>query len=228
MRFLLSLNLYKINMIKQLLIVITAAILASCSKKEDDFIGVHNFSIMTDYIVKDTTTIVDTWMGRGYKEIIAHKASSLKVDIFKCGEELKGAYTVTRYQEIKNLTVVNRIHEGKSDIHNLHLVNDTLIGEIHHGKKIMDLKLSKIDSNVHLTLKTTKNVIEAEECNKLASIVNNYITYLSLFGNSKDLELITQSNSCAVEKSITKCLETGYKKDKTEYLRKLLSSDPRK
>lgn len=226
MRFLLSLILYKINMIKQLIIVITIALLASCSKKEDDFIGVHNFSIMTDYIVKDTTTIVDTWMGRGYKEIIVHKASPLKVDIFKSGEELKGTYTVTRYQEIKNLTVVNRIHEGKSDIHNLHLVNDTLVGEIHHGKKIIELKLSKTSTLLNLTIKASKK--ETEECNKNASIVNNHITYSALSGTSNESELINQSNSCAIEKSITKCLESGYKSEKEEYLRQLLSVEPKK
>lgn len=215
-------------MIKQLLIVITAAILASCSKKENDFIGVHNFSIMTDYIVKDTTTIVDTWMGRGYKEIITHKVSSLKVDIFKSGEELKGTYTVTRYQKIKNLTVENRIHEGKSDIHNLHLVNDTLVGEIHPGKRIIALKLSKNGSNVYLTIRVSKKEIETEECNKSASIVNNHITYSSLSGTSNESELINQSNSCAIEKSITKCLESGYKSEKAEYLQQLLSLDPKK
>ncbi len=68
-------------------------------------------------------------------EISVNKATPLKIDIFKNGEELKGTYTVTRYQEIKNLTRVNRLHEGKSDIHNLHIVSDTLIGEIHHRKK---------------------------------------------------------------------------------------------
>lgn len=215
-------------MIKQLLIVITAAILASCSEKEADFIGVHNFRIMTDYIVADTTTIVDTWTGRGYKEIITHKASPLKIDIFKSGEELKGTYTVTRYQEIKNLTVVNSIHEGKSDIHNLHLVTDTLVGEIHHGKKIIELKLSKNGSNIYLTIRASKKEIEIEECNKLATIVNNHITYSSLSDTSSGSELISQSNSCAVEKSITKCLESDYKKEKTEYLRKLLSTEPEK
>ena len=215
-------------MIKQLLIVITTGLLASCSDIEGDFIGVHNFSIMTDYIVADTTIIVDTWMGRGYKEIITHKASPLKIDIFKSGEELKGTYIVTRYQEIKNLTVVNRIHEGKSDIHNLHLVNDTLVGEIHHGKKITDLKLSKNEGNVYLTIKAGKKEVEAEECNRNVTIINNLITYSSLSGTSSESELISQSNSCAVEKSITKCLESGYKKEKTEYLRKLISKEPSK
>lgn len=215
-------------MIKQLLILLTITLLASCSDKQDSFIGVHKFSILTEYHIQDTTTIVDTWNGRGYKEISVNKVTPLKIDIFQNGEELKGTYTVTRYQEIKNLTRVNRIHEGKSDIHNLHIVNDTLIGEIHHGKKIIELKLSKNGSNVHLTIRASKKEIETEECNKLATIANNYITYKSLIGASDESEQEKQSNDCAIEKSITICLESSYKADKSDYLRKLLTIDPRK
>lgn len=215
-------------MIKQLFILLTISLLASCSNKQDSFIGLHHFSIMTEYHVQDTATIVDTWNGRGYKEITVSKVTPLKIDLFQNGEELKGTYTVTRYQEIKNMTRVNRIYEGKSDIHDLHLVNDTLLGEIHHGKKIIELKLSKNSSNVYLTLRASKKGIETEECNKLATIANNYVTYKSLTGTSDESEQEKQSNYCAVEKSITFCLESSYKAYKSDYLRKLLTIDPRK
>jgi hypothetical protein len=215
-------------MIKQLLILLTIAILASCSSKQDRFRGAHKFSIMTEYYIQDTTTIVDTWNGRGCKEILINKVTPLKIDIFQNGEELKGTYTVTRYQEIKNLKRINRIHEGKSDIHNLHIVNDTLLGEIHHGKKIIELKLSKNDSNVYLTIRASIKEVETEECNKLATISNNHVTYKSLRGTSDESEQEKQSNDCAVEKSITICLESSYKADKSDYLRKLLTIDPRK
>lgn len=214
--------------IKSLLLLIVLGIITSCCNKKESFIGLHNFTIMEEYWIKDTTTIVDTWTGKDYKIIKVNKIAPLNIDIFMSGEELNGTYAVTQYQEIKNLTIVNRVHESKSDIHNLHIVNDTLIGEIHHGKKIIDLKLSKNNINVHLTIRVSNIEIETEECNKLATIVNNYITYSSLSATSDESELIKQSNSCAVEKSITKCLESDYKAEKTEYLRKLLSIDPGK
>lgn len=214
---------------KSIFAISSLMLLASCSKKQGDFIGVHDFKIMNAYSVRDTSEMVNSFFGPSSLIIKVEKLIPFTIDIFKSGEELKGTLTITEFQTVKSLKIVDELHLIKSDLKNIHLVNDTLICEI-AGKIIpTELKLARSGNDVFLIVQDNeKKKSEKEECNKFATVINSRIIYKALNGASKEPELIKQSNECAADKMVQFCLDNNYKKEKQEYLKQLLNAEPKK
>lgn len=207
---------------KTIAITILAFILASCSKKAEDFVGVYNFRVMDDYIVQDTTELVNSLYGQSPLTLKVKKLIPFKIDLFKSGDETKGTLTITEYQVQKAFNTINQETERKVDFKNIHLVNDTLLLEIAGRKKALEYKLTKSGKDVLLVVKTTEKDVEKEGCNQLATINGVTITYKAL-SESDNEEMIKQSNDCEVDKTVARYIEKGYKSEKKDYLKKLLS-----
>lgn len=214
---------------KNTIITIAAALsLISCSKKPKDFVGVYNFQVMDSYFVTDTTEYTVRYFSKEYIKLKVNKLVPMKIDLFENGEELKGTFSVTSYQENFGLGIRDNKKENKADLKNIHLINDTLFAEIGHSKKTLQIKIVKDGSDSWLILKaSTPKDIEKEACNKLASISGESIVYKALNGAFNEVNLIKESNTCEVEKSVKHCIENGYKKEKKEYLQQILSADPK-
>lgn len=82
----------------------------------------------------------------------------------------------------------------------------------------------RFDEDFYLTVRDNETTGEKENCNNFATVKNGYITYKSLNGSDEELNLINKSNLCAVDKALQKYLAQGYKADKKEYLKILLST----
>lgn len=210
---------------KKIIITISAALIfTSCSKKTKDFVGVYNFQVMDAYFAKDTSEYTMKYFRKEPIRIKVNKLVPMKIDLFENGDQLNGTFVITTYQQSFALDLIDKKTENRADLKNIHLVNDTLIAEVGNSKKTLQIKIVKDGSESFLILKAnTPNDLEKEECNKLASIVDGNIVYTALKGASNESELINESNACAVDKSVKYCIENGYKKEKTSYLKNLLS-----
>ncbi|MBP8033037.1 MAG: membrane lipoprotein lipid attachment site-containing protein [Bacteroidia bacterium] len=214
---------------KKIVIIISAlTILASCSSKSEDFIGVHNFKIMATYEVKDTTEFVNSIYGSSPLTLKVKKLIPFKIDLFESGEEIKGTLTIVKYQTQKVLETINKVDETKVDLKNIHIINDTLVSEIAGRKHPTELKLTKSNGNIYLIVLRNDEDDVREECNKFATISESNIVYRELIGNSKESEIIKESNNCSVEKAVNLYLENGYNQTKKGYLKQILSVEPRK
>lgn len=208
--------------------IIALVILAACSRKPKDFVGVYNFQVMDSYYVTDTTEYTVKFFSKEYIKLKVNKLAPLKIDLFENGEELKGTFSVTSYQENFGLGIRDNKKENKADLKNIHLINDTLFAEVGTSKKTLQIKIVKSSSDANLILKaSTQKDIEKESCNKLAAISGNDIVYKVLNGASNEADLIKASNQCEIEKSVRFCLDNGYKKEKKVYLEKILSVNPK-
>jgi hypothetical protein len=210
---------------KKLIITTAAALsLISCSKKPKDFVGVYNFQVMDSYLVTDTSEYTIRFFSKEYIKLSVKKLVPMKVDLFESGDELKGTFSVISYQENYGLGIRNNKKENKADLKNIHLINDTLFAEVGNSKKTLEIKIVKDGSDTRLILKAlTPKDIDKEGCNKLAAISGGNIIYKALTGSSRESELIKESNACEVEKSVKFCLENGYKSEKENYLKNILS-----
>ncbi len=213
---------------KTVFIISALAVLVSCSRKSQDFIGVYNFKVMDTYIVKDSTETINTFFRNEPLPIKVNKMVSMKIDLFESGEEIKGTLTMDKYQAEFGLETINKYSQKKIDFKNIHLINDTLIAEVASKKKTTEFKLAKSGNEAFLIIQADEKEGKKEECNRLATVTNNNIIYKSLNGDSNELELIKQSNECEVNKTVTRCLETGYKSSKSEYLKQILSVELKK
>jgi hypothetical protein len=208
--------------------IIALVILAACSRKQKDFVGVYNFQVMDSYYVTDTTEYTVKFFSKEYIKLKVNKLAPLKIDLFENGEELKGTFSVTSYQENFGLGIRDNKKENKADLKNIHLINDTLFAEVGTSKKTLQIKIVKSSSDANLILKaSTQKDIEKESCNKLAAISGVDIVYKVLNGASNEADLIKASNQCEIEKSVRFCLDNGYKKEKKVYLEKILSVNPK-
>lgn len=206
------------------ILFVSLALAASCSKKPKDFVGVYNFQVMDAYFVKDTSEYTMKYFRKEPIRIKVNKLVPMKIDLFENGEQLNGTFVITTYQQSFALDLIDKKTENRADLKNIHLVNDTLIAEVGNSKKTLQIKIVKDGSESFLILKAnTPNDLEKEECNKIATISGENIIYKALSGSANELDLIKESNQCEVEKSIRFCLDNGYKKEKAEYLKKLLS-----
>lgn len=213
---------------KKTIIAFSALILVACSKKTEDFVGVHNFKVMDSYLVKDTTEFVNSIYGQSPLTLRVKKLISFKIDLFKSGEEIKGTLTIVKYQTQKALATINQFNETKVDLKNIHIVNDTLISEIAGRKNATELKLTKSNNYIYLIVQTNDEDGKKEECNKLATVTESHIIYKGLTGSSDESQLIKESNDCSVEKTVLFYLEKGYSQDKKGYLKQILSIEPNK
>ena len=211
---------------KLITVISTLALLTACTKKSNDFVGVYNFKAMDTYYAKDTSEYVFNFFRKEAVRIKVNKIVPMKIDIFKSGDQFNGTFSVVELQRNKALDVVDGKTEKRADLKNIHVVNDTLIAEIATLKKNLELRMAKSGNDTWLIIKATseKDLLK-EECNKLATIQGNYIIYKALNGSAEEVERIKQSTNCSVEKSIEESISKGYKKEKKEYLREILSMD---
>jgi hypothetical protein len=209
---------------KTFVTIFTIILLTSCSNKLEDFIGVHKFYSMESYLVKDTSERIKRYFSILPLSISVNRIAPMKIDVFKSGEELKATFTITKYQTSVGLDEINQFSETKLALTNIHLINDTLIAEYITSRIDYEFKLSKSGNKYSLIVPT--NDIKDEECNQFAKVINKNVIYNSVESSDNMQELINQSNSCAVEKSLVRTLENGYKKEKVAYLKRILSVDP--
>ncbi len=206
------------------ILFVSLALVVSCSKKSKDFVGVYNFQVMDAYFAKDTSEYTMKYFRKEPIRIKVNKLVPMKIDLFENGEELNGTFVITTYQQSFALDLIDKKTENRADLKNIHLINDTLYAEVGNSKKTLQIKIVKDGSESFLILKAnTPDDLEKEECNKLATIVGDNIVYKALKGSDNETELEKESNQCEVEKSVKFCLDNGYKKEKAEYLKKLLS-----
>lgn len=206
--------------------ILAIIIFAACSKKQKDFVGVYNFQVMDAYYVTDTTEYTVKFFSREYIKLKVNKLVPLKIDLFESGAELKGTFSVTSYQENFGLGIRNNKKENRTDLKNIHLINDTLVAEVGTSKKTLQIKVVKSGSDSWLILKaSTPKDLEKEECNKMASISGESIVYKALNGASSEADLMNKSKACEVERSVKYCIDNGYKKEKEEYLKQILSAE---
>lgn len=208
--------------------IFAIALFSACTKKTKDFVGVYNFQVMDSYFVTDTSEYTVKYFSKEYIKLKVNKLVPMKIDLFESGEELRGTFSVTSYQENFGLGIRDNKKENKADLKNIHLINDTLFAEVGNSKKSLQIKIVKDGSDSRLILNaSTPKDIEKEECNKLATIVGDNIVYKALKGTDNETELKKESNQCEVEKSVRSCLDNGYKKEKKEYLHQILSVNPK-
>ncbi len=212
---------------KIIITIATALSLVSCSKKTEDFVGVHNFKVMDDYIVQDTTEFVNSLYGQSPLTLKVKKLIPFKIDLFKSGDEIKGTLTITEYQVQKGFNTINQETERKVDFKNIHLVNDTLIAEISSTKRTQEFKIAKSGNEMYLIVRANEKESQKEACNKLAAVSPGYIIYSAVQGSSEETKLINESNSCAVETAVNHYLEKGYKFAKKDHLKEILSVEPK-
>ncbi len=81
----------------------------------------------------------------------------------------------------------------------------------------MEYKLVKSGKEVFLIVKSNEKDVEKESCNKLATINGTTITY-KVLSESEEV-----SNNCEVDKTVARYIKKGYKAEKKDYLKKLLS-----
>lgn len=214
---------------KVIVSIVALIIFAACSKKQEDFVGVYSFQVMDAYFAKDTSEYTVKFFRKEPIKIKVNKLVPMKIDLFKNGEQLNGTFLITTYQQSYGLDLIDKKTENRADLKNIHLINDTLIAEVGTSKKTLQIKIIKSGSDSWLILKASSpKDLEKEECNKLASISGENIVYKALNGASNETDLIKQSNACEVEKSVKFYLDNGYKKEKAEYLRQMLSLEPSK
>ena len=88
----------------------------ACSKKPKDFVGVYNFQVMDSYYVTDTTEYTVRFFSKEYIKLKVNKLVPMKIDLFENGEELKGTFSITSYQENFGLGIRDNKKENKADL----------------------------------------------------------------------------------------------------------------
>lgn len=206
--------------------VFIALVLTSCSKKESDFVGVYNFYFMDNYLVKDTTEVVTNFFTREYLKLSINKMTPLKIDIFKSGEEVKGTISLFSYQKYKALNLINKQEEHKTDLENLHLIKDTLYCDVKGFFYSKSLKIAKSNSNTFMIItENSDKIMDKEKCNKSVTINDNFIIYKAIEASQAE-EIKNNSNLCEIDNKVDFYLSKGYKKEKSEHLRRILSINP--
>jgi hypothetical protein len=178
---------------------------------------------MDNYMVKDTSEYKIQFYLREPLKIWLNKITPLKIDIFKSNDEIKGTITIANYQKVVPLDVINEYYEIKSDLKNIHIVNDTLVADYED----VQFKLAKSGNDYFFVTKSDSAHIKQQECNKFATSTKNTISYKAIIDNSNAASLIKQSNDCDAEKRVTAMLAGGYKKEKATYLKSILSVEPK-
>lgn len=196
---------------------------ASCARKTEDFIGVHDFYSMDRFLVRDSTEFINQLSHRKPLEIWVNKITPLKIDLYKSGEEIKGTMTSASYQKTYGFSVIDKYNENKNDLKNVHIVNDTLIAEYGNSR---ELKIAKSGSDYYLIVKMDSLHIKQQECNQFATTTINTVSYKSLIGASNEAEKIKESNECSAEKKATLLVDKAFMGQNKVYLKKILSIVP--
>lgn len=209
---------------KLIVTILIASLTYACSKKPDDFIGVHTSFRTTECTFLDTTEIVRSFFQNSYLNIASAKLAPIKIDVFKNGEELKATLSISTISGLENSGDGSTLNENKIDLTNLHIINDTLVCEMKQSFLFMsqsrDIKLSKSGDNFYITFSANKKDSIKESCNKFISNLNaNAITFSCV----NNLDFIKETNQCLAEKRFNE-INTKYNKDKLDYLKTLLNS----
>lgn len=206
------------------IIVLSACImlLGSCHKGPEDYVGVYDFRMMSEEIVMDTTEIVYSFFGKANLKIGVYKLSPLKIDIFKEGDKLSGTCSFHMDWSVSQMSKVGQQKLFKSTLHNIHVVHDTLVADFPLRNK--ELKLIKQGDNSFVIIPNLAlDDGNPEKCNAFARIIGDEVCY-SLYHNSEeDQDKAKTSEECSVELKVNTLIKNGYKEEKKEYLKGLLS-----
>jgi hypothetical protein len=218
----------KMNKLRMPLLLIVASclvLITSCSKKPEDFIGVHTFYKGTSYVVIDSTTNISKGYFKKYKEIQTVRHLPMKIDIFKNGEQVSGTISFETIQQEMKGYYFNTPILVKKDLTNIHLIGDTLIGEIKYenpyiGEQTLQFRLIKNDDEILMVENRAVKDSITEGCNKLVKFINgNQVIYIS--SKENQLNLVKESNQCADEKALKNL--SDYPSEKIPYFKELLS-----
>lgn len=208
---------------KIIISVLAITLFSACSQKTEDYLGVHDFKVMTQSTITDTTEIQASFFKKSYLKILFYKLSSFKVDIYEEGDRISGTcsfYSVLKHNPSGKLENQSCI---KADLKNIHIVNDTLVADLHMLTS-MELKLAKAKNTTYLIIQklTSSNQDDAEKCNAFAKVDADKIVYKSNSGSNDDVKSIIESNNCSINNKVKEMLENGYNIDKKEYLKSIL------
>lgn len=200
---------------KNWIFLIPIVFLSCAGKKPTDYVGVYEFKTLSNYVVIDTSIMINGLLGSEPLMITKRKLAPLKIDIFKTGDQLTGQMTITVAQKYDRHTGLQNIsNDDKMQLNNLHLVNDTLVFDLPKGVALKGLKtnsrsLKLVPANGGSLIVYSDNIDQAEaSCS----------TFMEVKGASIVLRGITEGNTADLVKQVDDCLsEISFQKHKGKY-----------
>lgn len=203
-------------------------ILVGCKANEPlDYVGVYEFGVIGNYIVVDTTILIDGLYGKEPITITNKKACPLRVDLFENAGQLSGQMILTALQKYdKQMGLLDVPIEEKFVLQNLHIVNDSLVFDLPKNIYIKSLK-SNSKSLKLVKGKKDKLIVYSDEisnedlvCCPNISFLNGVIV-ISSFDKSDLKTVNSEINSCLMERVVKK-LEIKYGSNKSDHFRSIL------
>ncbi len=203
-------------------------VLFSCGgNNPKDFVGVYEFRTLSNYVVIDTSVMIDGLLGSEPLMITKRKLSPLKIDIFKNGEQLSGQMTITVSQKFdRHKGLLNTPNDDKMQLNNVHIVNDTLFFDLPKGVSLKGLKTNSRSLKLILEgggrLIVYSDDINQEEINCTNLIeVNGSSLILKSIGDYDHNSALKQADDCLSEISYQKH-KGKYGPDHDNHLKELL------
>lgn len=212
---------------KNWIFFIPIVFLSCTGKKPTDFVGVYEFRTLSNYVVIDTSIIINGLLGNEPLMITKRKLAPLKIDIFETGDQLAGQMTITVAQKYDRQTGLRNIsNDDKMQLNNVHVVNDTLVFDLPKGVALKGLKtntrsLKLVPANGGSLVVYSDDINQAEaSCSTLMEVKGSSIILRGITeGNIVDL--VKQADDCLSEISFQKH-KGKYGADKDEHLKQLL------
>lgn len=212
---------------KYCILFLPIVLLRCAGSKPADFVGVYEFRTLSNYVILDTSIMIDGLLGSEPLMITKRKLAPLKIDIFKNGDQLAGQITITvaqKYDRQKGLQ--NITNDDKMQLNNVHVVNDTLVFDLPKGVALKGLKTNS--RSLKLVPANGGSLIVYSDEIDLAE--TNCSTFLEVKGSTIVLHGIREGNTADLVKQADDCLsEISFQKHKgkhgagkDEHLRNLL------
>lgn len=212
---------------KYWILFLPIVLLRCAGSKPADFVGVYEFRTLSNYVILDTSIMIDGLLGSEPLMITKRKLAPLKIDIFKNGDQLAGQMTITVAQKYdRQRGLQNITSDDKMQLNNVHVVNDTLVFDLPKGVALKGLKTNT--RSLKLVPTTGGSLIVYSD--DIDQAEASCSTFMEVKGSSLVLHGITDGNTADLVKKADNCLsEISFQKhkgkhgaDKDDHLKQLL------